>query len=433
MKKRLEKKSMHELLAGFSKLTRNAREERLVELGFLTIQDVNNLKKESGLDPFLAEHLIENVIGFFSIPLGVAVNFVIDGKNYIIPMAIEETSVIAAVSKTAKWIRDNGKITTKNLSTLGIGQIQIPKVENFEKLNETIQENKNNLIETVNHEVAKGLVNRGGGVRDITVRLLPRQDGYNMAVLHVFMDTCDAMGANIINQVCEFLKRPIEFLTHEKVGMCILSNLTDTKITQAHVVIKNIDSQLGEAITEASIFAAVDPYRATTNNKGVMNGMDAVIIATGNDWRAVEAGIHAYAARSGQYTSLTKWYMEGHHLHGILEAPIAIGIVGGVTRLHPVAQICLKILRIKTAGELARVIAAVGLVQNLGALNALVTHGIIKGHMKLHISNIAISSGATKMEIPVLKQYLTERLIKNGRISGNDVKEILEKIRHDGK
>ena len=243
------------------------------------------------------------------------------------------------------------------------------------------------------------------------------------------VDTRDAMGANTINQVCEYLKPKIEELSGEELGMCILSNLTDTRITQAKAVIYNIDPELGEAIAEGSLFAQVDPYRATTNNKGVMNGIDGVLIATGNDWRAVEAGVHAYAARSGKYTSITRWTMEGKDLHGVIEAPILVGIVGGVTRLHPIAQICLKILGIKSASQLSRIIAAVGLVQNLAAIRALVTEGITQGHMKLHIANIVMALGASDDELPILKQRLAERLQKNRRITEADAREIINELR----
>ena len=418
-----------ELSEGFSKISREEREKRLVEMGVLNPDDLKVLNKETALGIHLANHFIENVIGCFPLPLGVALNFKIDSRDYIIPMAIEETSIVAGASKNAKWIRDHGEITTKNLTQLGIGQIQVPLVNNFEQLNKIILDKKNDFIEMANKHVMQDIVMRGGGVRDINVRCLSRGDGYNMAVIHVMIDTCDAMGANTINQVCEYLKPKIEELSNENLGMCILSNLADTKITQANVIIRNIDPELGEAISEGSLFSQVDPYRAATNNKGVMNGIDGILIATGNDWRAVEAGVHAYAARSGTYTSITRWYMKDKDLHGIMEAPILVGIVGGVTRLHPVAQICLKILGVKSAAELARVVAAVGLVQNLAAVRALVTQGITQGHMKLHISNLAMASGASDKELPILKQRLAERLEKNKRVTESDVKEIMKALR----
>lgn len=417
------------LCSGFSKLTLKERLHMLEKMGFLTHEDLLILNKKNILSLELANHFIENVISIYQLPLGVAVNFVIDGRPYVIPMAIEETSIIAAASKTAKWIRDHGEIKTKTLSQYALGQIQIPRVKNYHELNKKISVNKQTLIDMANANVAHGMVLRGGGVRDISIRSLSRGDGTDMAVIHVMIDTCDAMGANIINQVCEFLKDPIEQLTNERVGMCILSNLADTKITQARVIIRDIDPELGEAIAEGSLFAQIDPYRAATNNKGVVNGMDGILIATGNDWRAVEAGIHAYAARSGKYSSITRWYMHGKDLYGVLEAPIQVGIVGGVTKLHPLAKLCLKLLGIKSANELARVVAAAGLVENLASIRAIVSEGIIQGHMKLHINNLAIASGASKEELPILNQRLQQYLKKNKHVSGSDVKEIMDELR----
>lgn len=424
-----DKVRIRELCEGFSKLTRKQRENRLKQMGILTDQDFAILNKPSALADELANHFIENVIGTFPLPLGVAINFVIDGKDYIIPMAIEETSIVAAASKTAKWIRDQGELTTTMLTQLAIGQIQIPIINNFPEAQQKISENKAHLLTSANEYVAQDLVSRGGGVRDMTIRLLARGDGKNMAVIHVLVDTCDAMGANTINQVCEFLKPTIAQLLNEEVGMCILSNLADTKLTQAKAVIHNIDQDLGRLIAEGSLFAQVDPYRAATNNKGILNGIDGILLATGNDWRAVEAGMHAYAAHSGQYTSLSRWTLQGNDLVGILQAPILVGTVGGVTRLHPVAKLCLKILGVKTSAELSRVVAAAGLVQNLAAIRALVTQGITQGHMKLHIANLAMASGASQTELPILKQQLAERLAKNKRITETDVREIMQELR----
>ncbi len=421
---------MRIILAGFSKLSYEERKEWLKRLGLLSENDLLILNKDSALSFELADHFIENLIGTFPLPLGVAINFVIDGKEMIIPMAIEESSVVAAASKTAKWIRENGEINTQTLSKLGLGQIQIPRVSHFDDFKNKILIAKDDLIAKVNTEVLASLVQRGGGLRDLQVRCLARGDGDNMGVVHVLVDTCDAMGANVINQVCEFLKPHIQNITDEKVGMCILSNVPDTKITRAEVIIRDIEPALGRAICEGSLFAHIDPFRAATNNKGVMNGMDGVLIATGNDWRAVEAGVHAYAGLQGQYTSITRWEMRHHDLHGVLAAPILVGTVGGVTRLHPVAQICLKLLGVNSAEELARVVAAVGLVQNLGALRALMTDGITRGHMLLHIENIAIASGANNTEIVLLKSRLAKRLIERGRISASDARELLAQLRN---
>ncbi len=414
---------------GFSKLSRQERFTRLVEIGALSRQDVHFLETGGLQDSDLAEKFIENVIGYFQIPLGVATNFLIDGTEYVIPMAVEETSIVAAASKTAKWIRANGEIQTQTLGKEIIGQIQLAKVKDFSLFKEKIEKNKKIFIEMANKDVANGMVKRGGGVRDIHIREIPRGDGFNMAVVHVLADTKDAMGANIINQVCEFLKQPIEELTGETVTMCILSNLVDTKLTRAQITMKNIDPELGNKIAEASLFAQNDPYRAATNNKGVLNGIDPILVATGNDWRAVEAGVHAYAARTGQYRSITRWSMQGEYLVGQLIAPICVGTVGGVTALHPTAKMCLKMLKTKSADSLSRVVAAVGLVQNLGALRALTTDGIIQGHMKLHIENLALSAGTKDSEMALVKKRLEEVLLATKRVSLSHANEILQEIR----
>ena len=364
--------------------------------------------------------------------MGVATNFVIDNQAYVIPMAVEETSIIAAASKTAKWIREHGTIRTEMLGKNIIGQIQVAKVSDYEKFEKLILENKERFIEESNREVAFGLVRRGGGVENITVRKVPRgetpEDGY-MAVIHVEADACDAMGANIMNQVCEFLKPSIEEITGEKVNMCILSNLVDTRLTKATVTMTGLEEELVDKIVEASLFAQQDPYRAATNNKGVLNGIDPILLATGNDWRAVEAGVHAYAARDGQYRSISRWYKKDKALVGELVAPIVLGVVGGVTKLHPTATMALRMLSVSSAEELSRICAAVGLVQNLGAIRALTTVGIIEGHMKLHIKNLTIGAGASEKESPIVQKKLEEFLSLHKRISLSNAIDILKELR----
>ncbi len=425
----VQQNSLEFLFKGFSKLEREQRFAVLKEAGLLTAEDVAFLNRGGLKDNSLGEKLIENAIGYFQLPLGVATNFHVDGKDYLIPMAVEETSIIAAASKTAKWIRESGSLTTRVLGKDIIGQIQLARVRSFDEFAQKVLARKNELIEQANIEVAFGLVKRGGGVADITVRRIERGDGDSMAVIHVYMDAVDAMGANIINQVCEFLKQPIQEITGEKVTMCILSNLVDSKLTEATVVLENVDPELAEKIEEASLFAQQDPYRAATNNKGVLNGIDPVVIATGNDWRAVEAGIHAYAARDGQYRSITKWQRDGAKLVGVFKAPLIVGTVGGVTVLHPTASMCLRMLNVQNASELSRVISAVGLVQNLGALKALTTVGIIEGHMKLHIKNLTMAAGASEKEIPYVQKKLEEILTLKKRISHSHAIEVLKELR----
>lgn len=417
------------LFKGFSKLSREERFQRLLELGAMTAEDIAFLKQGSIKDLGLADKLIENVIGYFQIPLGVATNFNIDGEDYVIPLAVEETSIIAALSKSAKWIRQQGEITTSVSGECILGQIQLAKVKDFPQFSRIFHENLQYFIDSANQEVAANMVKRGGGVLDLQLRHLPREDGHDMAVIHLLMNSCDAMGANIINQVLEYLKTPIEQLTGEEVTMCILTNLNDQKLTTAKVTIRNVDPILGHKLQEASLFAEMDPYRAATHNKGVMNGIDPVLIATGNDWRAVEAGIHAYAARSGQYKAITRWRFDDGVLTGELTAPIIVGTVGGVTSVHPTAKMCLRMMNISSANHLSRIIAAVGLVQNLGAIKALCTNGIIQGHMKLHIDNLLLVAGANEKEMPVLKERLVQWLDTNKRVSLNNAHYLLAEIR----
>ncbi|MBX3022439.1 MAG: hydroxymethylglutaryl-CoA reductase, degradative [Bdellovibrionales bacterium] len=418
-----------ELFQGFSKLDREERFLRLQEMGALSPEDVRFLRAGAPVGLDLAEKFIENVLGFFQLPLGVATNFEIDGKPYVIPMAVEETSIIAAASKTAKWVREHGRIMTSMHGREIIGQIQIAKATDFQNVREAVKRNAAHWVEIANRDVASGLVRRGGGVKRMDVRQVERGDGGVMAVIHVFADPCDAMGANIINQVCEYLKLPIEAATGEKVTMCILSNLVDTRLTRARVEMVGLDDDLMERIEEASLFAQQDPYRAATNNKGVLNGIDPILIATGNDWRAVEAGVHAYATQTGQYRSITRWRREKNVLVGELEAPIVLGVVGGVTTLHPTAKMCLRMLKAGSAEELSRVCAAVGLVQNLGALRALTTVGIIEGHMKLHIKNLTLGAGAEEREIPYVQKRLEEILSLHKRISLSHAIEVLKELR----
>jgi len=414
----------------FSKLNYEQRLSKLSQLNLLDPKDIQFLKSGGLKDVSLAEKFIENAIGYLQLPMGVAPHFVIDNEEFWIPMAVEETSIIAAASKTAKWVKEFGRIETEVIGSDIIGQIQIAKVKDFSKLHKAVHEFGDKWIQLANQDVAASMVKRGGGVTEISLRSITRPDGSLMAVIHVHLNAVDAMGANIMNQVCEYLKNPIESQTGETVTMCILSNLVDTKITRAKVTLNGIDGDLASKIEEASIFAENDPYRAATHNKGVMNGIDPIVIATGNDWRAVEAGVHAYASRTGQYRSITKWRKEGsNNLIGILEAPIIVGVVGGVTQLHPMASLSLKLLKNPSANRLSQIMAAVGLVQNLGALKALTTVGIIEGHMRLHIKNLSLGAGAEEKELPFVAQKLEEILALKKRISLSNAIEVLKELR----
>ena len=425
-------KELNKLFKGFSKLSTPERFSRLVQAGILSPQDVKYLKSGGLKKLDLAEKFIENVIGYFQLPLGVATNFCIDGRKVLIPMAVEETSIIAAASKTARWVNEHGFIKTFVTGSRGaIGQIQITNVKNFKNLRKVIEQNKTDWMKMVHREVIPSMYKRGGGLKDIQLRKLSvsENSSQKMAVIHLLIDTCNAMGANIINQVCEYLRGFIESASEEKVSVCIVSNLSDNRLVNVEIEMSGLETELMENIEQASFFAETDPYRATTSNKGVMNGIDAVLIATGNDWRAVSAGVHAYSVKNGRYQSITKWRVRKNKLCGVFSAPLMLGTVGGVTRLHPTAQLCLNILGVKDSEQLARICGAVGLVQNLGALCALTTVGIIEGHMKLHIKNLTLGAGARGWEIPIIQKHLEAIFEFKKRISLSQAVEALRTLR----
>lgn len=419
---------------GFSKLSHEQRFEKLLAAGLLSIDDLAFIKQGGLQSPNLAEHCIENALGYFQMPYGVATHFNIDDREYVIPIAVEETSVIAALSKTAKWVSQHGKISTSQKGNCIIGQIQLPNVQDCDACLHILEQHAPTWIQAANLNVVPGMVERGGGVMHMRFRSIDRGNGQQMLIIHVYMDPCDAMGANLINQVLEFLKRPIQEATGEKAHLCILSNLNDEKLTTAKVVLHGISEQEGKSIEEASIFAELDPYRAATHNKGIMNGIDGLLIATGNDWRAVEAGMHAYAAKSGQYRALSQWRYHDGTLTGELTGPIVVGTVGGVTALHPMAKISLKLMNISSANHLARVAAAVGLVQNLGAIRALAAEGITQGHMRLHMDNILLSMPELALEEQQwLRQALLLRIEKKQGISLRVARILFEEYREQMK
>ncbi len=413
---------------GFSKLNAELRFKKVADFCGLSAKDRDILHGHMSLSFQQADRLVENVIGLYSLPLGVATNFFVDGRDVLVPMVVEETSVIAAASSAAKWIRKNGGFQTKALGRLVIGQIQFPKVENPEKLVRLIDEYQGILLNHANGLVPN-LVARGGGVTGFQIRTLLRPDGYSMMVLHVLCDPCDAMGANLLNHICEGLKPMLQDLTGEQVGICILSNLVDTKIFEARCIIRDVDPALGQAIEEATLFAQLDPYRSATHIKGIMNGIDPILIATGNDWRAVEAGVHTYASLGkpgSSQRSISNWVYRDGALHGRISLPLALGTVGGVTKIHPTAGLALKMMGVERAEDLARICAAAGLAQNLAALRALVSEGILKGHMRLHAANFALLAGASESELPVLE----EALRKEKSITLSKAQELLLNLRH---
>ena len=417
------------VVSGFYKLPVNQRRAFVKEFANLTNEEAELFS--SCLDIQTADRMIENVLGTFELPLGVAVNFLINGKDYLIPMATEESSVVAAASNAAKIARAKGGFCTSSSAPLMIGQLQLLHVDDVVTAAEEILNHKDKLLALANAQ-DKILVNLGGGARDLEVRILDSPLG-NMIVVHLVVDVRDAMGANAVNTMCEALAPMLEEITHGYVRLKILSNLADKRLVKATAVFdkeKMGGEHVVDAFLESYTLAAIDPYRAATHNKGIMNGIDAVIIATGNDSRAIEAGAHAYAARDGQYTSLTTYSKDTQgNLVGEIELPMAVGIVGGAANMHPKAKLCRKILGITSAKDLAEVAASIGLAQNFAALFALSTVGIQKGHMSLHAKNIAVMAGAQGDEI----DKLAEKLVREGKVRLDRAKELLETLRKKSK
>jgi hydroxymethylglutaryl-CoA reductase len=403
-------------IPGFYKRSLAERAAVVAQWANLSPQEQSTLLGISGLNATQADQMIENAVGIYALPMGVATNFLINGQDYLVPMVIEEPSVVAAVSNAARLFRAGGGFNTESDEPVMIGQIQVMGLSDVYAAAGAVMAQRQMLLVEAN-KVGGSIVKHGGGARDIQVRPLVETAAGPMLIVHLLYDTRDAMGANAVNTAVEHLAPSIENITGGRVNLRILSNLSDQRKARAGGMIPaselatNMLSGLDvvKAIVEAGVFAEVDPYRATTHNKGVMNGIDAVVIATGNDWRAMEAGAHAYAARDGVYTSLTRWWQdEEGNLRGYIELPLAVGIVGGTTRVHPTAQLALRILGVESARLLAEIIAAVGLAQNLAAIRALATEGIQQGHMGLHARQIAIAAGATGAMVTRVVQTMIE-------------------------
>ncbi|MEZ0310568.1 MAG: hydroxymethylglutaryl-CoA reductase, degradative [Myxococcota bacterium] len=375
----------------------------------------------SVLSPEQADKMVENVIGVFSLPMGLGLNFLINGKPYIVPLVVEEPSIIAALSSAAKVVRNSGGFTTESSEPILIGQIQVVDVQHPAKARQALLQNKDEIISLANSLHPK-MVARGGGAKDVEVFIHPAACARgDMMIVHLLVDTRDAMGANLVNSMCEGVAGLVEKMTGGKVFLRILSNLTDRAMVSARCVIPVKDlagkgytgEQVRDGVILANDMARVDPYRAATHNKGIMNGVDAVAIATGNDWRAIEAAAHAYAARGSHYTSLTKWYRnEAGDLVGELDMPMKVGTVGGPLQSNPAVRIGHRILSVSSARELAEVMGAVGLAQNLSALRALSTEGIQRGHMTLHARTVAMAAGTP----PELFDEVVEEMIESGEI-----------------
>lgn len=406
-------------ISGFYNKTIEERKHMITEMHEFSEKDKEAFFSEEALSVDTADKMIENVIGTYPLPLGLGLNFVVNNKEYKIPMAVEEASVVASASHIAKIVREAGGFQAESANRLMIGQIQVVGCPDFSDAKVAILKMKQHLIDEAN-AAYPSIVARGGGAEDLDVRIIneEEQSEYSkMLVVHLYVNTCDAMGANMINTMVESLAPSVEKITNGKVYLRILSNYADRSLARSKCVIPPhllrtkgfTGEEVRDGVVQAYEFAASDPYRAVTHNKGIMNGIDPVVIATGNDWRAVEAGAHAYAARDGQYRSMTKWSVDKEgNLVGELELPMSIGIVGGSIRVHPISQLALKILNIDSAAELAQVIVSVGLAQNLGALKALVTDGIQKGHMALHSRSVAIAAGATGEMVDIIAKQLIE-------------------------
>jgi hydroxymethylglutaryl-CoA reductase len=413
-------------ISGFYRLGVSERLSIVKDFAGLTDEEVN-LLQTSKMGLVIADKMIENVIGTFELPLGIATNFLINGKDYLIPMAIEEPSVVAAASNAARMCREGGGLFAVSTDPLMIAQIQLVGVTSPHTAVMKILQHKDEIIRIAN-EKDPLLISLGGGVRDVEVRIIQTPVG-PMVITHLIVDVKDAMGANVVNTMAEAVGPYIEKITGGKVLLRIVSNLADRRLVRVWTRVPKEavgGPEVVDGIVYAWAFAASDPYRAATHNKGIMNGVIAVALATGQDTRALEAGAHAYAARSGRYTTLSTWEKdENGDLVGYLEMPMAVGIVGGATRVNPLAKISLKILGVKTAKELAEVMGAVGLAQNLAALRALATEGIQRGHMKLHARQIAIAAGAHGEEI----DKVVAEMLKEGIIRIDKAKEILSRLR----
>ncbi len=410
--------------------------ERLAELEkrcALSPQDLAVLQGAAGLSAEQADHMVENVVGVHALPLGIGLNFQVNGRDILVPMVIEEPSVIAGASFMAKLARAGGGFQAHTSPPEMIAQIQVLNVPDLHTARLAILEQKQALLEEI-AGIDPLLVRLGGGPRDIEVRMFETSPVGPFLVVHLIMDVRDAMGANAVNSAAEVLSPQIEALSGGKVHLRILTNLADRRLANANCTIpldqlafdEYSAEEVRDGIIAAWAFAAVDPYRAATHNKGIMNGVDAVVIATGNDWRAVEAGAHAYAALSGRYTSLSTWGKDSQgNLCGSLEMPMAVGIVGGATRVHPTARVALKIMNITSASQLAEIIVSVGLAQNLAALRALATEGIQRGHMSLHARQLAASAGAEGQIIEeIARQLVAEKNIRIER-----AEEILKNLK----
>ena len=414
-------------IEGFYKMPMEERLRIVGEFGQLTQEETLALSGLGGIDPSVPDMMIENAIGSFPLPLGVAVNFKINDKEYLVPMAIEEPSVIAAASNAAKMALPGGGFATTSTPPIMIGQVQVTRLKDPHNSKLQILHKKKEILQYANEQDPM-LVSVGGGAKDIEVRVIDTQTGPQV-VVHLMVDVRDAMGANAVNTMAEAIATKLEEITGGRVYLRILSNLAVHRLARARALWKKEaigGEEVVDGIIEAYSFAEADPFRCATHNKGVMNGIDAVILATGNDTRAIEAGAHAYAALSGQYKPLTKFEKTANgDLGGTIELPMSVGLIGGATKTHPTARACIKLLGVKSASELGEVAAAVGLAQNFAALRALATVGIQKGHMSLHARNIVASVGCP----PELAEEAVRILVSEKKIRMDRAAEVVEELK----
>jgi len=413
-------------ISGFYKLSPKERLALVKEFAGLSDEECALLQNSGSLPLDLADRMIENVVGAIPIPLGIGVNFLINKRDYLIPMAIEEPSVVAAASYAAKMVRDGGGFHTSSTPPIMIGQIQVVGIEDAEAAKLCVLEARTEILKKAN-EQDPVLASVGGGAKDLDAKIIHTSQG-TMLIVELHVDCRDAMGANAVNTMAEAVAPLIEQITGGCVCLRIISNLATKRLAKAWCTVPKESvggEEVVDGIVNASAFAAADPYRAATHNKGALNGIIAVVLATGNDHRAIEAGAHAYAALKGSYTSLSVWEKnEDGDLKGSIELPMAVGLIGGAVRTHPIAKIAIKILGVKTANEFAEVLAAVGLAQNLGALRALASEGIQRGHMSLHARNIAVAAGATGK----LVDLVAERMVKERRVRVDRAKELIAEL-----
>jgi len=420
-------KNIRSDISGFYKLSMRERQELLAKTVGLNQEDLQILQELGYFSPTQIDTLIENVVGSYQLPFGLALNFKINDKDYIIPMVIEEPSVVAAASNAARMARKHGGFYSSEVNSIMISQVQITQVKDIETAEQKLVESKQDLLKIANEQ--DPLLNElGGGALDLEIRELDTRKG-KMLIIHLLVNVLDAMGANVVNTMAEAMSPYIEDITGGKVYLRILSNLATHRLARCRATFDGEmlgGEEIVEGILNAYEFALADPYRATTHNKGIMNGIVALTMATGNDTRAIESGAHAYASLKGHYSPLTKYEKDSEgNLVGEIEVPLALGIIGGMTKIHPMARLALKILGVKSANELSQVGAALGLAQNVAALRALASEGIQKGHMALHSRNIAKVAGVPDD----LVERVAKIMVKNKKIRVDYAKEVLQRIK----